>query len=430
MHLQTELQPLSYSLRFLQWSALDLTAKAVPPPPSVSPDALAGLFYTSGSTGVPKGVETSHANVHNLLHWWIRLVSLSPADKVLQFSSYSFIMSLRQIFPTLCAGATLVLPLASVDFGSAISTCGVTKAALTPSALATIDPQAATSLRVVQVAGEAPTLALAKAWAARLDAFYIGLGPTELTAHACNGRFLPDEGVVTIGHPVSNAAVYITNEEGCVQPAGVVGELWIAGANVAQGYLNQPELTADRFITNPFDSKKPRLYRTGDFARRLSDGRVQFVGRRDAQVKIRGFRVEMREIVDAVLEGCATLQRAEVSLVDDRLVAFIAPDTGLGPDDLDQLRQFCHRRLPAYMVPSQFVPLPAFPLNKNGKLDREALLVSARNAAAGGGAGLRMGAAPSSPMQLQVCRAWAKVLQKSEAEFTCESSFFDMGGTR
>lgn len=278
-------------MKFIYYQDLQKTPPPAPLAPSLattlSPDALAGLFYTSGSTGPPKGVMISHSNIHNLVHWWARLMELGASDKCLLFSSYSFIMSLRQMIPTLCVGATLVLPDSSVEFGDAISHCGVTKIALTPSALATIDAEATLSLKRVQVAGEAPTLALAKQWAARLDAFYIGLGPTELCAHACTGLFPKEEKnpVITIGFPVTNSAVYIVNEEGQLQPAGVVGELWVAGENVAMGYLNRPDLNAHSFITNPFDPVKSRLYRTGDFARRLPDGRVKFEGRRDAQVR-------------------------------------------------------------------------------------------------------------------------------------------------
>ena len=194
-------------------------------------------------------------------------------------------MSLRQMIPTLCTGATLVLPVTSIEFENAISQCSVTKIALTPSALATVDPEATPSLKRVQVAGEAPTLALAKQWSARLEAFYIGLGPTELSAHACTGLFPEHEDTITIGTPVSNAAVYIVNDDGQIQSPGIIGELWVAGENVAMGYLNKPDLNAHSFITNPFDNEKTRLYRTGDLARRLPDGRVKFEGRKDAQVR-------------------------------------------------------------------------------------------------------------------------------------------------
>jgi non-ribosomal peptide synthetase component F len=142
---------------------------------------------------------------------------------------------------------------------------------------------------VIQVAGEAYPLFLANKWASRLDAFYIGLGPTEPCGHACCGEFKVGNDV-NIGFPVNNAAAYILNEAGEIQPPGVIGELCIAGENAAYGYLKRDELTNKHFVTNPFDSKKPKMYKVGDLARRLEDGRIEFIGRADQQVKVRGFR--------------------------------------------------------------------------------------------------------------------------------------------
>ena len=244
---------------------------------------------TSGTTGLPKGVLISHANIHNMIHWWISLIELNHSDKFLHFSSYSFVMSLRQIFPVFVAGATLVAPNSGMEFESAIDRCKVTKMALTPSALSTLTNSNYSSLQVVQVAGEACPLKLANEWASRLDAFFIGLGPTELTGHACCGKFSVGDRV-NIGFPVNNAAVYILNEAGEIQPPGVIGELCVAGENVASGYLNRDELNKKHFVTNPFDSSKPNMYKVGDLARRLEDGSIEFIGRVDEQVKIRGFR--------------------------------------------------------------------------------------------------------------------------------------------
>jgi amino acid adenylation domain-containing protein len=286
-HLEGDM-PAGCAAPFATFEALEAAAGArapAPLPPPGDASALAVLIYTSGTTGLPKGVMISHSNLCALVHGWCRLVDLGPDDKVLQFSSSSFVMSLRQVLCSLCAGATLVLPADSLDFGAAIARSGVTKLSVTPSALATLDPAAVPTLTHVQIGGEPPALALCNKWAAALKGgLFVSLGLSEATAHACLGRFTPGDGAVSVGPPMWGVSVYVVNEEGQLQPEGVVGELWIAGDNVAQGYIRNPELTAAQFVANPFDAARPRAYRTGDFARWLPGGRIQFMGRRDAQV--------------------------------------------------------------------------------------------------------------------------------------------------
>ena len=348
-------------------------AASVPSNVVIDANTPAYILYTSGTTGQPKGVIIDHSNIHNSIYWWKNLVFLDESDKILHFSSFSFVMSLRQIFPTFSCGATLVVPASPTDFSDAITRHGVTKMAITPSALATIDPENGPSLKIVQVAGEAPTLELAKTWASRLQAFYIGLGPTECCGHACCGKFdVGDD--INIGMPVSNSAVYILNEAGEIQPEGVIGELCVAGANISRGYLKRDALNAKHFVKNQFDPKKPNMYRLGDLARRLSNGKIEFVWRRDAQLKIRGFRVETREIVTRILQGKKAVQ-AEVlyhkTTGGGFLAAYLTPK--LPEEDIDIVRTELINSLPSYMVPTKFVTLDSFPLNKNGKLDKAKL---------------------------------------------------------
>lgn len=314
-----------------------------------------------------------HSNVHNSIYWWKHLISLQNKDKVLHFSSYSFVMSIRQIFPTIFVGATLVVPKSAIEFEDAIIKYGVTKMALTPSALSTVNPEKCSSLRVIQVAGEAPSKNLANMWASRLESFFIGLGPTELCGHACCGVFhIGDR--VNIGMPVSNASVYILNEAGQIQPPGVIGELCIAGENVTHGYLNREELTQKHFVQNPFDKDRPRMYKVGDLARRLSDGKIEFIGRADSQVKIRGFRIELPEIIQSIVQS-KLVQQAHIipikSEKDTSLVAYVVPRQ----DDksIKALRTYLSQHLPSYMVPQHIFSLDMFPLNKNGKLDSSKL---------------------------------------------------------
>jgi len=388
------------------------------------------IFYTSGTTGRPKGVVITHANCSNLISWWQRFFSLRPHDRVLQFSSYSFVMSLRQIFPTLAAGATLVLPTRPEAFGEACEAHRVTKLVMTPSALETLDG-IPSSVQAVQVAGERPSLNLAQRWADALEekgGFFIGLGPTELTAHACCGRFTPGMDQVTIGRPADNVRAYVvhpTRVEGCgvspIQPTSVVGELLVAGANVAKGYLNRPEANAKSFVDDVYGGHG-RMYRTGDLARRLPDGRVQFVGRSDSQIKIRGFRIEASEVV-AAIHKTPGIKKSDVQLRDGALVAYVVPE--LDPGATAALKQEMARWLPAYMVPSHIISMAEFPLSKNGKIDA-GLLPSPESVGAGVGRAVVMG---RTHAEKTIHRIWAEMLDKDPSELSTDDNFFTLGGT-
>lgn len=250
---------------------------------------------------------------------------------------------------------------------------GVTTMAITPSALATLNREHCTSLKTIQVAGEACPSKLANEWARYVD-FFIGLGPTELTGHACCGKFQVGD-MINIGMPVSNAAVYILNEAGQIQPPGVIGELCIAGANVSQGYLNRDELTKERFVDNPFDSAKPNMFKIGDLARRLPDGRIQFIGRPDSQIKIRGYRIEVQEIQAAMI-ATGLVSQAHVTPITKEnrecfLLGYVTPK--LNKEKQKTLLTALELQLPSYMIPKTIFSLNEFPLNKNGKLDVKAL---------------------------------------------------------
>jgi len=217
------------------------------------------------------GVIITHRNVANLVTWWKTFFELKNMDRVLLFSSLSFIMSLRQYIPTICAGATVVFSRSSIDFESAIVAGKVNKLVCTPSALAALDIDlVASGIDMVQVAGEAPRKGIMTAWKSRVNNLYIGLGPTELCAHAICGEF--DGETICLGYPAANVRAYIVDSSTGIQsPVNVPGELWVAGENVSSGYLNQKKLTDQSFTTDPFSSSSSsssmRLYKTGDLAK-------------------------------------------------------------------------------------------------------------------------------------------------------------------
>jgi amino acid adenylation domain-containing protein len=330
---------------------------------------LAYVIYTSGSTGRPKGVLIEHRGVTNFAAAFAEVMQITPESRFLQFASLSFDASVSEIFATLTKGACLVLAKreALMPVQPLVDTIRrerVTAALLPPSVLALLDPAGLPSLRVIASGGEACSAAIASRWGAHVR-FVNAYGPTEITVAAtCD----PDTDGLSIGRPLANTTAYILDTRN--QPAlpGVAGELCIGGAGVARGYLDRPELTAERFIENPFGPG--RLYRTGDRARFRQDGRIEFLGRLDGQVKLRGFRIELGEI-EATLERHDAVADALVIVRDEqRLVAYVVTTDVVATSDL---RAFAARALPDYMVPSAIVALERFPLTAHGKVDVKAL---------------------------------------------------------
>ncbi|MBV8219650.1 MAG: amino acid adenylation domain-containing protein, partial [Solirubrobacterales bacterium] len=401
---------------------------------------LAYVIYTSGSTGRPKGAMNTHAGVCNRLLWAQEAYRLSPTDRVLQKTPFSFDVSVWEFFWPLLAGARLVVARPEGHRDSAylvrlIAEHGVTTLHFVPSMLRVFleeqGLEACDCLRRVFCSGEALPLELQERFFARLGAELHNLyGPTEaaieVTYWACApGR---DDWTVPIGRPIANMQVYVLDAHRQPVPVGVPGELHLGGVGLARGYLGRPGLTAEKFVLNPFGPELgARLYRTGDLARWRPDGNLEFLGRLDHQVKIRGFRIELGEI-ESTLAQHAAVKECVVAVRegedgDKRLVAYVvaagAADGGAGVREA--LKAHLKQSLPEYMVPAVFVFLEALPLTPNGKLDRKALPEPE-----GIDLFTQEYVAPRDPTEEILVGIWAEVLGRQRVGI--HDNFFDLGG--
>ncbi|MFD5259256.1 amino acid adenylation domain-containing protein, partial [Streptomyces bobili] len=397
------------------------------------PSHPAYVIYTSGSTGRPKGVAVTHQGVVNRLLWMQSEYGLVPGDRVIQKTPTGFDVSVWEFFWPLVVGASLVVASPGmhkdpVALAELMSEARVTTAHFVPSMLAEFVRQDAartcTTLRHVVCSGEAllsdvQNEALRRLPTALLHNLY---GPTEaavdVTFWECR-----DGGSVAIGRPVWNTQMYVLDAGLQPVPAGVTGELYIAGVQLARGYVGRPDLTSERFTANPYGPPGSRMYRTGDLARWRADGVLEFIGRADDQVKVRGFRIELGEI-EAVLASQSDVVQVAVIVREDRpgekrLVAYIVPVDASAGVDVDVLRASLGELLPDYMVPSAFVVLEALPLTPNGKLDRRALPAPDYAAAS-------TRRAPRTERERVLCGLFAEVLALSDVGV--EDGFFDLGG--
>jgi len=347
------------------------------------PEDLAYVIYTSGSTGLPKGVMIENKGLVNLALAQINSFQIDVGSRILQFASFSFDASISEITTALLAGAGLYL----VDKETLLDTARFTELmirqqishiTLPPSFLSNLPDRAIAGLKTLAVAGEACPAGLPQKWADSVR-FINAYGPTENTVCASMALCRPGMDIVPIGRPIANTRIFILDEQQQIQPTGIPGELCIAGAGLARGYLNRPELTAGKFIEIELFGKTERIYKTGDLARWLPDGNLEFLGRIDQQIKLRGFRIELGEIeallcqYPGVNEAVANLYEADGN---KRIVAYLTTDNG--SFNTDELRGRLKAGLPDYMVPSHFVIMDSLPLTPNGKIDRKALPAPAR----------------------------------------------------
>ncbi|MGA9771366.1 MAG: amino acid adenylation domain-containing protein [Blastocatellia bacterium] len=413
------------------------------PDVQVVPENLAYVIYTSGSTGTPKGVMIEHRSLVNFSESAATDYEIKPADRVLQFASINFDASAEEIYPCLTRGAALVLRndlmLASISaFLEKCQEWGITILDL-PTAywhglverLNDSEVELPESLRLMIIGGERAMPERLSIWAKRVGSrvrLVNTYGPTEativatsydLTHSGCEIREAP------IGRAINNTRTYILDRRLRPVPIGVPGELHIQGAGVARGYLNKPDITSQKFIVNPFDGD--RLYKSGDQARYLSDGNIAFCGRFDDQVKIHGYRIELGEIESAAT-GCPAIRGLVVMAREDtpgdkRLVAYMVPASGGNQADVAQeVRDFLRRKLPAQMLPSVFIALDEFPINRNGKIDRQSLPAPDHERTDMSGAYVK----PRDPLECQLAQIWEELFDIRPIGI--RDNFFDLGG--
>jgi len=404
---------------------------------TINPDDIAYVIYTSGSTGTPKGVLVTHGNVSNHLAWRQSFFPMRSSDRCLQTASLSFDDSVWEILEPLSAGAHLVLTRPRFEYDSTylvglMVDRQITVACFVPSLLRTIIEapgiEQCGSLRRLTTGGEGLSIPLQQRVRERLPhtAFYNGYGTTEATIASIYWRceILEGQTSVPIGRPIANTQAYILDPCGQLTPPGVLGEIYLGGAGVARGYLKRPELTAERFVDDPFNApaRGGSLYRTGDMGRLRSDGVFEFAGRVDDQIKIRGIRVELGDI-EAALLSHPEVRSAAVVCNDTpsgkRLTAHVVP-RGSDPVPAAELRAFLRDRIPPALIPNRFESIAALPLTPSGKLDRRALpaltgeepqsnYVAARN-----------------DLEIQLISLWEGVLQARPIGI--RDDFFELGG--
>ena len=402
------------------------------PTSCVTLENLAYVIYTSGSTGKPKGVLLQHQGLSNLAASQIEVFNLQPSNHILQFASLSFDASIFEIVMALQTGATLYLAnkeslLPGQPLLQLLREKAITHATLPPAVLAVLPTESLPALQTIICAGESCTDDIVKRWWNSRRRFFNAYGPTEATVWSTIAEISTMSEKPPIGRPIANTQIYILDKHLQPLPIGICGELYISGEGLAQGYLNRPELTTEKFILNPFsDKKKARLYKTGDLARYRADGNIEFLGRIDNQVKIRGFRIDLSEI-ETVLNYHQNVQKAIViakdNLSDDKyLVAYIVPNIET-PNLPFLLRKFLKEKLPEYMIPKAFVVLDSLPLTASGKVDRLALTELDSYAS-------RLidktFIAPRTPTESTLAEIWAEVLNIERVGIY--DNFFDLGG--
>jgi amino acid adenylation domain-containing protein len=401
----------------------------------VGPRDRAYVIYTSGSTGRPKGVEVEHGSLSAFLAAMQDAPGMGVDDVMLAVTTISFDISVLELFLPLVSGARVVVAAReqaadAPALARLMEDEGATVMQATPATwrmLAGTGWAGRPGLRLL-CGGEALPADLAESLLARAGEVWNLYGPTEATVWCAAHRVTePGAGIVSLGGPIGGARLYVLDERLHPVPVGVPGELYVGGAGVARGYLGRPELTAERFVADPFAGADARMYRTGDRVRWAADGTLAFMGRLDGQVKLRGYRIELGEVESELLRhpdvAAAAAAVREDQPGDPRLTAYVVGRDGQAAPAGAELRDFLRARLPEYMVPSAFVPLDALPLTGSGKIDRTALPAPDPSAGEGSAEGF---VAPRNLVEELLAEMWADVLRRAPIGAT--QNFFALGG--
>jgi amino acid adenylation domain-containing protein len=407
-------------------SVLDLDSVELPPPANfvpVDPEQAAYVIYTSGSTGKPKGVAVPHRAVLNFLGAMAECPGLGAEDVLLAVTTISFDISVLELYLPLTQGARVVI--AGSDevsdgrrLAARLESEGVTVMQATPATwklLLASGWEGSPGLKAL-CGGEALSRSLADELLKRVGELWNMYGPTETTVWSTISR-VADSGPILIGRPIANTKLYVLGERQQLLPVGVPGELFIGGQGVALGYFGRPDLTAERFVENPFRSGE-RLYRTGDLVRYHSDGSLEHLGRLDHQVKVRGFRIELGE-VESALRAQPHIKDAVVVARGESLIAYLIAD-GPRPPSATDLRRGIGQKLPPYMMPGRFMFLEALPRTPNGKVDRRALPDPGEIVRE------RAHVPPSGAVEEALADVWATLLEIDKVG--AEDNFFELGG--
>ncbi|QEM10872.1 non-ribosomal peptide synthetase [Mucilaginibacter rubeus] len=399
---------------------------------AIEPNQLAYVMYTSGSTGKPKGVMVEHQSIANYCNGFVNYFGITAADNVLQQSSVSFDTMCEEIYPALITGAKVVIvkeggkDVDSIKY--LLKTEEITILSATPTVIAYLNKEAANNkidiqnLRYIISGGELLQPGFVDHLYPKVQVVN-SYGPTEGTVCASYYTINDINKAALIGSPVSNTQIYIRNKEGELSPIGVPGEICIGGVQVARGYLNQPELSKEKFITDPYsEDENARLYRTGDQGKWLSDGNIEYLGRIDDQVKIRSYRIELGEIEQVLLQNenvrqAVVLARADKQGSTKRLIAYVVMEEAAY--DKQELQNYLGERLPEYMVPRLWVRLDSLPLTPNGKTDKKALPEAEANQE-------ESYTAPETKAEKQLTKIWEELL--GVEKIGTKDNFFELGG--